>query len=79
MQDEVVVVTHQAIAQGCGIEARQCQGDDLEERQAVLVFDKDVFAPVTTCADVIDGTGELDAQRSSHAGRLREVWAKDKA
>jgi len=45
----------------------------------VLVIDKDVFAPVTTGGDVVDGAGEFDAQWAGHVRRLRGEEAKGKA
>jgi len=67
------------VGQGLGTEARECLRDDRQQILPVLVIDKDVFAPVTTGGDVIDGAGEFDAQWPSHGGRLRPERAKDKA
>jgi hypothetical protein len=73
------VVAHQAVGECLDIEARECLRHDRQQTPSVLVIDKDVFAPVTTGGDVIDGAGEFDAQWSSHGGRLRPEQAKVKA
>jgi len=79
VEHEVVMVVHQAIGQGLGIEARQRLRDDFKKRVAVLIIDKDRLAPVAARGDVIDGAGEFDAQWTGHAGTLRRREAKGKA
>ena len=44
------------------LEARECLGRDRQQTLPVLVIDKDVFTPVITEGDVIDGAGEFDTQ-----------------
>ena len=79
MQHEVVVIAHQAIGQGLGIETRQRLGYDLQQSVPVLVIDEDWLAPVTAGSDVIDSTREFDTQRTGHAGTLHREEAKGKA
>jgi hypothetical protein len=66
VQHEVVVVAHQAIGQGLGIEARQRLRHDLQQALPVLVVDKDRLPPVTARGDVIHRTGKFDTQRTGH-------------
>jgi len=79
VQHEVVVVPHQAVGQGLGIEARECLPHDLQHSLPVLVIHEDVLAPVTTGSDGIDDAREFDAQWASRGACLRPAWAKDKA
>jgi len=79
VQHEVVVVAHQAVGQGLGIEARECLRYDLQHTLPVQVIDEDVLAPVATGGDVIDGAGEFDAQWRSIAEGYARRCARDKA
>jgi len=79
VQHVVVVVAHQAVGHGLGIEARECLRYDCQQTLPVLVIDKDVLAPITKGGDVIDGAGEFDTQGASHVGgtpRLKEAIHK---
>ena len=79
VQHEVVVVAHQAIGQGFGVEAGQRLRHDLQQAVAILAIGKDVFAPVTTRGDVIHRAGKFDTQRTGHARTLRQEEAKGTA
>ena len=79
MQYEVVMVAHQAIGQGLGIEARQRLGHDLQQRVPVVVIDEGRLAPITAGSDVIDSARKFDAQRTGPTGTLRSEEAKGKA
>src|ERR1041385_2112766 len=43
-------------------------GESLDETTAILIIDKNVFAPIAAVHDVIDGTGILDSKFARHAG-----------
>ncbi len=72
VQHNVIVVAHQTIAQHLGIEALGGLRQNVEQQDAILIIDKDRFPSIATRSDVIDGTGELDAQRASHGLKLGE-------
>jgi len=77
VQHEVVVVGHQAVGQGLGIEARECLRHNRQQTLPVLVIDENVLAAVAAGGGVIDGTAEFDAQWTSRGTCLRPAWAKD--
>ena len=75
----MVMIAHQTIGQDLSIEAGERLGDDLKQSAPVLVIDEDRLVPLSTSSDVKDGAGEFYAQRSGHAGTLRQEGAKGKA
>lgn len=66
MDDEVVMVAHQAVSQHLGIKPLHALADYMEQRIAIFVVFKDRFSAVATRGDVIQSAGELDSQWSGH-------------
>ena len=71
MNDEVVVIAHQAVRHDGRLEPVRRLGKQLQEALSISVVHKDRLAPVATCSDVIDGSRKLDSQRSCHAPSVR--------
>jgi hypothetical protein len=57
---------HQAIGQHLGIEALHRLRHHRQQRAAIVVVHEDRLAPVSPRGDVVNRTGELDAQRAGH-------------
>ncbi len=76
MQHQVVVVAHHAIGQNLRVEAIHRVGDDVEVSEPVIVVTIDWLAAVTTRGDVVDGTGEFDAQGAGHWDMARGAKAR---
>ena len=76
LDDEVVVITHQAIGKALGVEAIEAECQHVEQGGAVLVVFKDRLAPVTVRGQVIQRAGELEAEGAGHGRRLARVVAK---
>ena len=70
--------THRAVGQALGIETMQRIADDRQEGHPVPVIVKDRLAPVSPRCDVINGSGELDAERAGHGLNLGCDMAKGK-
>ncbi len=78
VQHHVVVIAHQAIGQHLRVEAIHRLRDDLELRPPIRIVAIDRLASVATRGDVIDGAGELDAQRAAHGAKFALDWEKCK-
>ena len=72
-EDEVKMIGHQA--PGMNLPAGFGTGfaEGLQEEFAVFVAEEDGLAAVTAVDDVINRSGELDAQFSGHANRVGEM------
>jgi hypothetical protein len=66
VDDQVVVVVHQAIGQYRCIETLRCLCDHIEESVAIFVIIKDGFAPVAARGNMINSAGKFDAEGSGH-------------
>jgi hypothetical protein len=70
VDDQMVMVVHQAVGQYHRIETLRCLCDHIEESVAILVIVKDGFAPVATRGDVVNSAGEFDSEGTSHIGMI---------
>jgi hypothetical protein len=66
LQDEVVVVAHQAEGEHQRIAALQALVDDRQQRLPIGVVGKDALAAIAAGGDVVGRAGELDAKRAGH-------------
>lgn len=67
VQDEVVVIAHQAVRQQAGVGALQCVAQNRKQDAAVVVILEDGFATITARSHVVRRAGKLDAQGAGHA------------
>ena len=75
-KQQKVVVVHLTKRMHYPVEALAFIAQNVELIAAVVVIQGDVFAPVTARSDVIDGTGELEAEGASHLGNLHPPVGK---
>jgi hypothetical protein len=71
-QEKMEVVGHEDVARKLDGVNMEGLAQDLKEALAVGVVLVDLFLFIAPAADVVDGTGILDAQRSSHVGLYHE-------
>ena len=77
MQNQVVMIVHQAIGQGTGIKPLKRRADRLQKHLPVRVIVEYRFTSIPTRGDVVNRTGKLYAQGtgqgSSWAGRRQKA------
>lgn len=66
LDDEVIMVGHFAIGVAAPVETAAYLAQHPEPIRAVLIVAIDTLAPITARGDVIEPTGEFDAERSGH-------------
>jgi hypothetical protein len=69
MQNQVVMVVHQAIGEGAGIEPLKRHADCLQKCLPVRVIVEYRLTPITTRGDVINRTGKFYAEGTGHDSR----------
>ncbi len=70
LHDQMAVVGHQAVCMTQPVESRHHLRQRTQVHPPVLIVLEDRLAPITTGHHMIQGTGELDSQRSSHASNV---------
>ena len=78
VQNEVVVVAHQAVGQHLRIEAVRRLRQHGQQSVPVVISIEDRLAPIAARSHVIDGTGKLDAQWAGHGPTIRRVAGRGK-
>ena len=73
LQDEVVVVAHEAVGKDAGVEAVCGLGEDGQVLAAVFVAAVDGLATVAAGGDVVDDAGELEAKERDIADTVGQV------
>ena len=66
MQDQMIMVAHQAIGQCTGIEAVKGCSNHVQKCPPVLVVVEDRLAPVAPRGNVVNRSGKFDAQGAGH-------------
>jgi hypothetical protein len=70
LDDQVIVVAHQAVGMAPPSEPVDDVRERLQECPPVLVVEKDRFSRIATRSDVVERSSELDPQWPSHASIL---------
>jgi hypothetical protein len=71
LNEQVVVVRHQAVGVACPVEARARKGEQLQQDLALEIVGKDLAAAIPLRAHVVDPAGDLDPGFPRHETKLR--------